>query len=78
MLTGMLNHQSLFNRFRPDLEAPALEDVESIFARMSMLPVPFIEPVDISNAIVWLASDMARYVTGASIPIDAGNTQMGP
>ncbi len=37
------------------------------------LPVPMVEPVDISNAIVWLVSDEARYVTGVPLPIDAGS-----
>jgi NAD(P)-dependent dehydrogenase (short-subunit alcohol dehydrogenase family) len=36
------------------------------------LPVEMVEPVDISNAIVWLVSDEARYVTGVSLPVDAG------
>lgn len=38
------------------------------------LPVDMIEPVDVSNAIVWLVSDEARYVTGVTLPIDAGFT----
>jgi NAD(P)-dependent dehydrogenase (short-subunit alcohol dehydrogenase family) len=32
-----------------------------------------VDPVDISNAIVWLSSDAARYVTGVTLPVDAGN-----
>ena len=32
------------------------------------------EPVDISNAVLWLASDEARYVTGVTLPVDAGAT----
>lgn len=39
------------------------------------LPVEMVEPVDISNAIVWLSSDEARYVTGVSLPVDAGMLQ---
>jgi SDR family mycofactocin-dependent oxidoreductase len=39
------------------------------------LPVALVEPVDITNAIVWLASDDARYVTGVSLPVDAGFLQ---
>jgi len=39
------------------------------------LPVALVEPVDISNAIVWLASEGARYVTGVSLPVDAGFLQ---
>jgi len=39
------------------------------------LPVELIEPVDVSNAIVWLASDEGRYITGVSLPVDAGFEQ---
>ena len=38
------------------------------------LPVNMVEPVDISNAICWLVSDDARYVTGVTLPVDAGFT----
>jgi len=41
-------------------------------AMANALPVEMIEPVDISNAIVWLVSDAARYVTGVTLPVDAG------
>ena len=41
----------------------------------NMLPIPEVQPVDISNAIVWLCSDAARYVTAIALPIDAGFTQ---
>jgi (+)-trans-carveol dehydrogenase len=37
-----------------------------------LLPVPWVEPADISNAVLWLASDESRYVTGVTLPIDAG------
>jgi NAD(P)-dependent dehydrogenase (short-subunit alcohol dehydrogenase family) len=36
------------------------------------LPVAMIEPVDVTNAILWLVSDDARYVTGVTLPVDAG------
>jgi NAD(P)-dependent dehydrogenase (short-subunit alcohol dehydrogenase family) len=36
------------------------------------LPVPVVEPIDVSNAILWLLSDEARYVTGITLPVDAG------
>jgi SDR family mycofactocin-dependent oxidoreductase len=41
----------------------------------NLLPVPAVDPEDISNAIAWLVSDEARYVTGVTLPIDAGATQ---
>ena len=48
-------------------------DVKAGFQTMNLLPIPWIDPVDVSNAIVWLASDAARYVTGVTLPVDAGN-----
>ena len=41
-------------------------------ALANALPVAMVEPVDISNAIAWLVSDDARYVTGVTLPVDAG------
>jgi SDR family mycofactocin-dependent oxidoreductase len=43
-------------------------------AMANALPVEMIEPIDISNAILWLVSDDARYVTGVTLPVDAGFT----
>jgi SDR family mycofactocin-dependent oxidoreductase len=43
-------------------------------AMANALPVDMVEAVDISNAIVWLVSDDARYVTGITLPVDAGYT----
>ncbi len=41
-------------------------------AMANALPVPLVEPVDISNAILFLVSDAGRYVTGVTLPVDAG------
>ena len=48
---------------------PSLSD-----AMANALPIDMVEPVDISNAILWLVSDDARYVTGVTLPVDAGFT----
>jgi SDR family mycofactocin-dependent oxidoreductase len=37
------------------------------------LPVPYVEPEDVANAVAWLVSDEARYVTGTALPVDAGS-----
>lgn len=39
---------------------------------MHTLPAPWLDAADISNAVVFLASDESRYVTGVSLPVDAG------
>jgi NAD(P)-dependent dehydrogenase (short-subunit alcohol dehydrogenase family) len=41
---------------------------------MNTYPIEIVEPVDISNAVLWLASDESRYVTGLELTVDAGNT----
>jgi NAD(P)-dependent dehydrogenase (short-subunit alcohol dehydrogenase family) len=38
------------------------------------LPVQVLQPEDIANAVAWLVSDQARYVTGVALPVDAGST----
>lgn len=71
--TPMIQNETLYRSFRPDLDNPGREDVKAGFAAMNLLPIPWIDPVDVSNAIVWLASDAARYITGITLPVDAGN-----
>lgn len=75
--TPMIQNESLYRSFRPDLPSPGREDVKDGFRQMNLLPVPWVDPVDVSNAIVWLASDAARYVTGVTLPVDAGNALKG-
>jgi (+)-trans-carveol dehydrogenase len=71
--TPMIQNETLYRSFRPDLENPGREDVKAGFQTMNLLPIPWIDPVDVSNAIVWLACDAARYITGITLPVDAGN-----
>lgn len=47
---------------------------EMMSALTNLMPVEMVEPLDISNAICWLVSDEARYVTGVTLPVDAGFT----
>ena len=72
VLTPMIENDVLFGMFRPDLSHPTAEDVAPLMQRMNLLPAPWALPSDVTEAVVWLASDQARYVTGASLPIDLG------
>lgn len=73
--TPMVLNPETFKRIRPDLENPTAEDVAEVLAARNLLPVPWVEPEDISNAVVFLASDEARYITGTQLVVDAGLTQ---
>jgi len=70
--TDMLHNEGLYRVFRPDLKEPTREDAEQAFPAMQAMPVPYIEPQDVSNTVVFLASDDSRYITGTQLRIDAG------
>jgi SDR family mycofactocin-dependent oxidoreductase len=70
--TPMGLNDAIFRLFLPDLAEPTRADFEPIMAALNVLPVACIEPVDVSNALLFLASDEARYITGAALPVDAG------
>jgi (+)-trans-carveol dehydrogenase len=72
--TDMIANEAIYRMFRPDLDAPTREDTIDVWKSKHLLPVPWLEPADISNAVAWLASDEARLVTGVTLPVDAGNT----
>jgi (+)-trans-carveol dehydrogenase len=70
--TDMVQNAGLRKLFRPDLENPTRDDVAPVFEQMAMLAVPWVEAIDISNALLFLASEEARYITGVILPVDAG------
>jgi len=70
--TDMVHWPEAYALFRPDLDAPSRDDVAGVFASLNVLPVPWIDAADVSDAVAWLASDDARYVTGIVLPVDAG------
>jgi len=72
VLTPMVLNEPSYRLFRPDLEHPTQEDFEEVARSMTGLPTSAIDPIDISNAIVYLVSDDGRYVTGTTHVVSAG------
>jgi (+)-trans-carveol dehydrogenase len=70
--TPMFMNTPTYRLFRPDLENPSADDAAEAARTLNALPIPWVEPADISNAVLWLASDESRYVTGITLPVDAG------
>ncbi|MCV7290152.1 mycofactocin-coupled SDR family oxidoreductase [Mycolicibacterium wolinskyi] len=71
--TPMFMNEGTMKLFRPDLENPGPDDLAVAAQFMHVLPIGWVEPVDISNAVLFLASDEARYVTGLPVTVDAGS-----
>lgn len=70
--TPMLMNDYVYKLFAPGVQNPTVDDIRGVSAAMHTMPVPWVEPVDISNAIVFLASDEGRYITGVPLPVDLG------
>jgi (+)-trans-carveol dehydrogenase len=71
--TPLSQNTPTYRLFRPDLENPTVDDVAEAFIMFNALPVKWVEPIDVSNALLFLASDESRYITGVTLPIDAGS-----
>jgi (+)-trans-carveol dehydrogenase len=70
--TPMIHNTATYTLFSDGNADATLDELKPTWEAMNALPIPWVETVDISNAIVFLASDEGRYITGVALPIDAG------
>jgi SDR family mycofactocin-dependent oxidoreductase len=70
--TAMIQNETIYRLFSPDDPNPSRDAFIPVSQAMNALPIPWVEPRDISNALLFLASDEARYITGVPLPVDAG------
>ena len=80
--TDLLQNDGMYSMFRPDLtqagQQATREDAEPLFTLFQAMPIPYIEPEDMANLGVFLASDESRYITGQQIRVDAGSLLKWP
>lgn len=75
--TDMMMNDETYAMFRPDVAHPTLEDARAAFRSKQLLPLDWLEPRDVSNAIAFLVSDEARAITGVALPVDGGQLSRG-
>jgi SDR family mycofactocin-dependent oxidoreductase len=74
--TPMIHNEATYSKFMPDRDGADVsrDEIAPILQSLNLLPVPWVEPDDVSDAIMWLVSDAARMITGIQLPVDAGKT----
>jgi (+)-trans-carveol dehydrogenase len=70
--TDMIQNDAMYRLFRPDLDSPGRDDFGQVFESLHLLPKRWVEPRDIADTVLFLASDEARCVTGMQMRVDLG------
>jgi SDR family mycofactocin-dependent oxidoreductase len=72
VLTPMILNEPMYRLFRPDLAEPTRADFEEAARSHNALGIFALEPEDVSGAVLYLAADTGRYITGSTLTLDAG------
>jgi len=70
--TDMVQNTTGRRLLLPNIAEPSREEFAEAATKLNAIPVPWVESIDVSNAVLWLASDESRYITGVTLPVDAG------
>jgi (+)-trans-carveol dehydrogenase len=73
--TDMVHNQATYDLFISEPADRNRDGVAGPMQALNMLPIPWVDPRDISNAVLFLASDEGRYITAVRLPVDAGSSE---
>ena len=72
--TPMVHNKALYSLFAPDIASPTKELVAPRYEAMNPMRVPWLDPQEISNAVLFLASDRSAFISGETIEVSAGGS----
>lgn len=75
VLTPLIDNEATLKTFAPDVPEPTLADADAKLRKINMWDRPYLESQDVSNVVLFLASDLSRYITAAVLPVDLGMSQ---
>ncbi len=70
--TSMLLNEHMFKMMRPDLDAPTADDMAPVMAGLHAQPVPWLEPEEVTRAVMYLVAEEAAHITGTVMDVSAG------
>ena len=70
--TPMTLNDHMFHMMRPDLEHPTAEDMAPVMAGLHVQPVPWLEPEEVTRAVMYLVAEEAAHITGTVMDVSAG------
>ena len=70
--TPMIQNDFMYQRACPGATDPGREELAAASLSRMAMPIPWVDPIEVSHTIVYLASDESRYVTGMAMTVDAG------
>ena len=72
--TPMVDNPASYELLMGGVKGATRADAEANMKAINALPIPWVEAIDISNAVLFLASEESRYVTGIALQVDAGGS----
>jgi SDR family mycofactocin-dependent oxidoreductase len=70
--TTMIQNEAFRDLFLPETPGYTMADVERAYTELNPIPIPWVQPEDVSDAVLFLASDEARMITGEALPVALG------